>query len=297
MTLDATRDNPPYSQLMEGAGAHIRLKLDTSEPIALSDFVATFVGIGNQFEKFVAREYPALKANSEIFIKEVRAGCIEADLVAWVVGGGLGAAGLVAIDVIDKAQILAKFVSGLSQKIGSYFRPGGRAENVTKGDLNDFLKATTAIAKDENASARLEAAGFEDSERKVLAFFKFTTPDAREAERQISDHKTELEAQTDADHPRVMMRFVRPSIEKVGSHKRTGERALIEAIHPKALAVLYASDLARERIQYDLRSPYPFNLLFDVDVNVEISRGRPVAYRIMAVHDVTDAPDDEGLEA
>jgi hypothetical protein len=284
---------------MEGEGAHIRLKLDTSEPIALGDFVAMFVGVGNQFEKFIAKEYPDLKAGSEFFIKEVRAGCIEADLVAWVMGGGgLAALGVKAIDLIDKGQILGKFVSGFGKRLGSYFKPGGRAENVSTGDLNDFLKATIAIAKDENASANLEAAVFEDGERKIKAGFKFTTDDAREAEREIAEHKQELEAQSDADHKRVMMRFVRPSIEKVSSHKRTGERALIEAIHPKPLAVLYASDMARERIQHELRSPYPFNLLFDVDVNVEISRGRPVAYRIKAVHDVTDAPEsDDDLEA
>lgn len=296
MTLDAERNVPPYSKLMEGEGAHIRLKLDTSEPIALSDFVATFVGIGNQFEKFVAKEYPDLKAGSEFFIKEVRAGCIEADLVAWVVGSGLAGAGLWTIDAIDKAQIITKFVNGIGKRIGAYFRSGGRAENVTKGDLNDFLKATTAIAKDDNASARLEAAIFEDGERKVKAAFKFTTPEAREAERQINDHKQELEDQSDADHSRVMMRFVRPSVEKVSTHKRTGERALIEAIHPKPLAVLYASDLARERIQHELKvSPYPFNLLFDVDVNVEISRGKPVAFRVKAMHDMTDAPSDDDL--
>ncbi len=92
-----------------------------------------------------------------------------------------------------------------------------------------------------------------------------------------------------------MMRFVRPSIEKVSSHKRTGERALIESIHQKPLAVLYASDMARERIQHELKASEinTFNLLFDVDVNVEISRGKPTAYRIVDLHDVTDAPDDD----
>lgn len=290
--LDLRRNNPPYSKVMENGGAHVRLKLDTSDPIALSDFIATFVGVGNQFDKFIAREYPDLKADSEFFIKEVRAGCIEADLVAWVVGTGVVGYGLAAIDAIDRAQVLAKFVGGLGKRIGAYFKPGGRTENATKGDLNDFLKATVAIAKDEKASARIEAAVFEDGERKIKAAFRFTTSEAREAERQITEHKEELEAQSDADHKRVMMRFVRPSIEKVSSHKRTGERALIEAVHPKPLAVLYASDMARERIQHELRSPYPFNLLFDVDVNVELSRGRPVAYRIKAVHDVTDAPEE-----
>jgi hypothetical protein len=280
---------------MEGDGAHIRLKLDTTDPIALSDCVATFVGIGNQFEKFVAREYPNLRTGSEFFIKEVRAGCIEADLVAWIVGTGFVGVALHAIDVAEKVVVLAKFVGHVKKKLGSYFHPGGRASDVTKGDLADFLKTTAAIAKDENGSASLEAAIFEDGERKVRAAFKFTTPEAREAERQIEAHKEEIETQTAADHPRVMMRFVRPSIEKVRTHKPTGERALIEAVHPKPLAVLYASDLARERIQHELKEAEsnPFNLLFDVDVNVEISRGKPVAFRVVAVHDVTDAPEDD----
>lgn len=270
-----------YTQAMGEDGAHIRLKLDTDEPVALSDFVAEFVGIGNQFEKFVAREYPDFKADSEIYIQEVRSGCIEADLVAWIVTGGVTAAGTAAwaIDAMDKAQIFSKFVTSIKTRLSPYFRKGGRTPDATKGDLNDWLKATKAIARDPNGSARLESAVFEDGERKVRAAFTFTSEDAREAEIQIGEHKREMESETDADHKRVMMRFVRPSIEKVSSHKRTGERALIEAIHPKPLAVLYASDMARERIQYELKASEvnTFNLLFDVDVNVEVSNGKPVA--------------------
>jgi hypothetical protein len=272
-------------------GAHIRLKLDTANPIALSDFVSMFVGIGNQFEKFVSAEYPGLKTDSEFFIKEVREGSIEADLVAWVVRGGL-----IALDTIEKVEVFARFIGFVKKRISQYFHVGGRANKVSTGDLSDFLRTTAAIAHDENGTALLEAAVFEDGERKVRAGFKFNTQQAREAERQIGEHRQELEEQTAAEHPRVMMRFVRPSIEKVSSHRRTGERALVEAVHPKPLAVLYASDLARERIQHELKEAEgnPFNLLFDVDVNVEVSRGKPVAYRIVAVHDVTDAPEEEG---
>lgn len=38
-----------------------------------------------------------------------------------------------------------------------------------------------------------------------------------------------------------------------------------------------------------------FRRLFDVDVNVELTgNGRPIAYRIVAVHSVIDAPDEDG---
>ena len=284
-----------YRSAMGEEGAHIRLRLSTESPISLTDFVSNFVGIGNQFEKFVAREYPNHKADSEIFVKEVRDGSIEADLVAWVLGGGALATAMVAIDGIDKVQILARFVGDLGKRLGKYFRPGGRDETASKGDLSDFLKTIQAVAHDDDGSARLEAAVFEDGKREVRAAFRFTTEEGRAAEKEIEAHRRELETSTAADHERVLMRFVRPSIEPTKSHKKTGERVVIEAIQAKPLAVVYASDLARERIRDAMTQPENniFRLIFDVDVNVEMIGGRAVAYRIVAVHDVTDIPDDE----
>ncbi len=297
--LDRRRWCPTYNEAMAGDGAHIRLKLDTDEPVSLTDFVGNFVGIANQFEKFVGRNYPDHKADSEIYVKEVRAGSIEADLIAFLgtsMGGGTLLAGAkMAVDAIDTAQILSGFVDNLKSRISPYFRQGGRTASATRSDLDDFLKTVRGIVRDTDGKMRLEAAEFEAGKRNVRSSFAFTAQEAREAERQIGEHKVELETQATADHQRVMMRFVRPSIEKVATHRRTGERAVIEAIHPKPLSVLYVSDLARERIQYELKEGEgnPFNLLFDADVNVEISNGRPVAFRIVAIHDVTDAPDEE----
>ena len=298
--VDRQISPPPYSAFMEGDGAHIRLTLDTEQPIALGDFVANFVGIGNQFQKFIARDFPEVKAESEIFVKEVRSGSIEADLVAFL-GPVLTAAGLAtaagqAIEAIDKGQVLSKFVSDFRSRLSRYFAPGGTDESASKSDLSLIPETVRAVAHDTDGNLSLEAAAFEDGERKVRAAFQFTTHDAREAEREIEEHLARLDAPADADHKRVMvLRFVRPSIEKVSSHRRTGERAVIEAIHSKPLSVLYASDLARERIQHELREAEsnPFKLLFDVDVNVELSGGRPVAFRVVALHDVTDAPEDE----
>lgn len=276
-------------------GAHIRLKLDNSQPIAISDFVAQFVGVGSQFEKFIAREYPNLKGESEFFVNEVRAGCIEADLVAWVAGGGLLAAGGIAIDAIDKVQIFAKFVGDFRARFSAYFKKGGRAEGVSKGDLGDFLKTAEAIANDPNGSARLEAAIFEDGERKVRAAFQFSTKEASTAFDEIAGHRREMEANTDENQARVLLRFLRPSVEAGKPGKKGGERGVIESISSRAMPVLYASDLAEQRMRHEKMQleGNVFRALFDVSVNVEINGlGRPIAYRITEVHGVLD--DDEG---
>lgn len=294
MTSDS-HDYRTYSDAMEGEGAHIRLKLDTHDPIALSDFVGSFVGIGNQFEKFIAANYPELKAESEFFVKDVRDGCIEADLVTWVQAALTGAAvvlpNLNIIDTIDKGQILAKFVRDLSKRISPYFQHGGRDPKATKGDLADYHKAVAAIARDPLASANIEAAVFETDGRNVRSAFKFKSSEAREAQRQIADHRRELEATTGKNEDRVLLKFVRPSVESSKPGKKGGERAIVASIHPKALPVIYASDMAEQRTHHEFLEAEGnvFRKLFDVDLNVERNvAGKPIAYRIMHVHVVVD---------
>jgi hypothetical protein len=287
-----------YKDAMGADGAHIRLKLDTDEPVALSDFVANFVGIGNQFEKFVARERPDLKADSEIYIKEVRSGCIEADFVVWVVSGGALGTAVWAIDVIDKVQIFAAFVESMKARISPYFKKGGRTEDATKGDLSDFYKATQAIANDPHGAASLEAAYYEDGERKVRAAFRFTSEEAQAAEHEIADHRRELEIKTDENQERVLLQFVRPSVEAGKPGKKGGERGVIESIAKRALPILYASTLAEQRMLHEKMQleGNVFRAMFDVSVNVEMSaKGRPMAYRITAVHTVIEDGAEEDL--
>lgn len=288
-----------YTEAMGEDGAHVRIKLDTDEPVALSDFVGSFVGIGSQFEKFVAREHPGVKTESEFFVKEVRAGCIEADLVAMITAGAAILPGLDPIELIDRGQILTKFVRDLSARISPYFKAGGRDPKATKSDLADYHKAVAAIARDPNASGNIEAAIFESDGRSVRSAFKFKSDEARMAERQIADHRLELESKTDENQDRVLLRFVRPSVESSKPGKKGGERGVIESIQKRALPVLYVSDMAEQRMHHEKMQLQGnvFRALFDVDVNVELgANGRPVAYRIKEVHTVIEDPGEDLIE-
>jgi hypothetical protein len=284
-----------YNEAMGEDGAHVRLKLDTEQPIALGNFVGSFVGVGNQFEKFVAREHPGVKMDGEFFVKEVRAGCIEADLIA-VVAPVLASGALPGIiDTIDNGQILQKFVADLSGRLSKYFVPGGRDVTATRTDLSDFHKVVGTIAADPEANGLLEVAEFVDGERKVRSRFKFKAVEAREAQKQLADHRAELDGTTASDHSRVLLQFVRPSVETGKPGRKTGERGIIAKIYPRALPILYASDMAEQRIRSEfLEEGNVFKRLFDVDVNVEMNAsGKPKAFRIVHIHAVVDDIDDD----
>lgn len=276
--------------MTEAEDAHLILRIETRTPIELHDFVAAFVGFGSQFERFHDREYPEETTGAGFYVREVRAGSIIAELVPYAgaaaapVLGGLMAG-------VKHANDLKKFVENYGASITKYFKRGGREPKATKGDLTDFHKTVRAVAHDPAAS--LSLAVYEDGEQRVA--FQFDTTQAKEAEHNILEHRQELERTTAADHHKVLMVFTKTGVAHAKTGKRSGETVQIESLHPRPLPIVYASTLAEERIRHEIAEADDnvYKKAFDVDVNVEMRAGKPIAYRLVAVHDVIDLPEDE----
>lgn len=284
-----------YSQLMGEFPEHLILTIETKDPIEVGAFVHQFTSLANQYGKYIRESHPDLSDDAEIFVSQVSEGSIIAELVPQhlLPVAGILAAGGAAITAMHGSMVLEDFVKRWGARIGRYFRRGGRDITASKSDLRDFHGAMVAIANDPSASAKLEAAYFEDGQKKIRAAFKFTTQEARQAEEEISNHKLELDQSDTADHERALMTFVRPDIRASETGKRSGELALIEAISDKPRPLIYASAMAEQRIKYEMQDrDNIFKKGFVVDVNVELRRGKPVAYRITNLHQVIDLPED-----
>ena len=268
---------------------HLVVYIDTSRPIELGDFVSGFVALGNQYEKFLKRERPDLKSEARFYVKEVRSGSIEAELV-----GFLATAFGSMISTMDQVLIFEEFVRTYRERISAYFQKGGRAPDASKSDLADFHKTVAAVANDPTGNAALQAAVYEDGKRKIRAAFTFTTAQARTAEREIAAHRLEIEQRTDTDHERVLMRFVRSSIQAAKAGKRSGELVIVDAVSPRALPIVYASELAESRIKHEIKEADEnvYKKGFEVSLNVELVNDKPAAYRVIEVHDVIELPDD-----
>ncbi|WP_299551090.1 hypothetical protein [uncultured Tateyamaria sp.] len=89
------------------------------------------------------------------------------------------------------------------------------------------------------------------------------------------------------------MVFTRSDVGDVPVGRPSGERVLIEEVSEKPLALTYGSELAEERIKHEIRESDAniFKKGFNVDVRVQTSGGRPVAYSIMEVHSVIELPE------
>ena len=275
-----------YSELMAAQPAHLTLKLDTAEPVELEDFVGAFTSLANEFQRYVADKFPGAKSDPRIYIKEVRSGCIEADMIT-----GLAAGVSLAMTSMDQILILEDFVKRWGRRLTHLIRNDTPdAELTTPSELADFLRATESIASDPVASHRLEAAVFEDQERKVRAVFEFSAVEARTAQQHIEDRKLLLAAKTSIAHSRVLMRFTRLDVHDATLNKKSGERVLIAAISPNEHAVMYASEIAEREIREHIREAdeNAFKRGFVVDVVAQMHGEKIVAYSITAVHSIID---------
>jgi len=285
-------DGRTYREAMERGQPYIRLKLDTSEPIEMGAFVGAFTSIAAEYDRTV-RERDDLPSDATLFVRDVRDGCIEADLIPWVMGAlavGGGAIGLAAA-----ANTLHEFVERYGSRISKYLTPGGRAEDATKSELKHFSEQVAAIANTHGAKLEIAAIEVIDGEKQTRAAFKFDTSQAREIEKQVAEHQRELDRSTNADHERVIMTFTRSDIRMSASGKRSGELVRISAISERSLPLVYASKIAEQEIKHEISEAEDnvYKKGFVVDVNVELRGDKPLAYRITNLHQVIDLPDED----
>lgn len=273
-----------YWEHMAENPAHLTLKLDTSEPVELGDFVGAFTSLANEFERYVESAYPGMKTDPRIYVREVRSGCIEADLIT-----GVGTMLATTITHMDQILILEDFIRRWGVRF-SWLRdnqvPKGELE--TTQQLKDFYKAAKSISCDPRASHKLEAAVFEDGNRKVRAVFQFSAIEARAVEQNIEDRQKLLSAPTTGTRKRVLMVFTRTDVHDAALNKKSGERVIIREISDSDRPVMFASEMAEHEIREHIREADEnvYKRGFVVDVSVQMVGEKILAYAVTAFHSV-----------
>lgn len=276
-----------YKEIMEKSPVVLTLKIDNSEPIALSSFVKAFTSLAAEYEQSLRTNDNFRNEDSEIFIKQIRSGSIIADLIPFA-----AAALPLVVSEADKVFVAVEFVRKWEGRLKS-LASGIVPKNASKSDLKRWANAVESIARDPNASSVLEAATFEDGKREVRASLTFSSREARQIEDTIEGEFKRLEEKASADNERVLMVFTRSDVGDSPVGQRSGERVVIEEISSKPLAITYGSELSEQRIKHEIRESDEniYKKGFNVDVKVQSRGNKPVAYSIMNVHDIIDLPD------
>lgn len=267
--------------------AFLTLKIDTHEPVEIGDFVGAFTSLANEFERYVQTEYPDAKSEPRMFVREVRYGCIEADMIT-----GFAVA---AVNHMEQILILEDFIRRWGARF-NMLRSGDVPDDQlnTSQELKDWAKVVRAIVKDPAAAHRLSAAKFVDGKRQIAASFEFKTPEARTVEAHIEERQEKLAKPDTALKERVLMRFTRTDVHDAAVNKKSGERVLVEELSPKDKPVMFLSKLVEQEIRAVIREADEnvYKRGFVVDLVCQVSGDKIIAYAVRALHSVIELDDE-----
>lgn len=270
-----------YSDVMGASDAYFEVTLDLSDPIEVGDFAAFFAGLAGQFDDWLASTHPDLKGTAKLYVREVRHGSIVAQMFPFIQD---------AIGVMDGTLIVLGFGAIFSKRIRGLIA-GHFISDGKKSDIKQVGQTIRGVAHDKDGDFRLKSFTYEKGLWKERVELEFNTKEARQAVATLELQKRSLDKKDHVDYERVLMRFTRSDIGDAEVGKRSGELAVIEHIQAKPLPIAYGSELAEERLKDEIRDHESvYYKGFVVDVNVEQSNGRNVAYSVTHVHQVIDLP-------
>lgn len=283
--LDDVSKETAYADLMVAGTPFIELRICLEKPPELFQLINAFVSVGNQFDEYIRSAHPALEGHARLFVKEIRQGSTIVELIPVL-------APLIAN--MDAVLIVDNFVTRYGGMLKSFIG-GTPAPAIPKSDVKDFLGAVEVVANDSNGRSIISSATYHETKTTKRIEIEFTTPEAKQAQSLLERMTIDIDTPVYEEKENVLMVFWQSNVADPAAGKKTGERVVIEVIHRKPLAIKYETDEVRQRIKYETREDEGniFKKGFFVDCKVERLRGRPVAYRITAVHDVIDLPEDE----
>jgi hypothetical protein len=263
------------------ADAVLTIRIDTRDPVELQDFTASLQAFEAQFRRHYEHTHPDTDAaEATLVVKTVRSGSIIVDVIAVLAP---------IIGDVERIKTIIDYVDMIREKIGPWLKPGGRNPEASVKDLQSFHRAVASIAKDTNGSLDLKArfVSKNGSGDEVRSEFALSSQEARMVQQNIAAEQIERQAPSQSEFKQVVMTLHQASLDEARTGKAAGEKGIIETIGEKPLKLVYASDLAGQRIKSEIRDDgNPLRKAFVVDVNVETVRGAPHAYRITQVHSV-----------
>ena len=258
-------------------GEGVTVKYEFAHPIEIAKFNESLEGLAELYRMQVAKDVTVSK-NLRLYIKEIRKGSVEVDLVEMIrVAGGalapIAADAKVIVDAVQRARQVIDWISGSSASaVTEPIKKEVEAVSHFVAPIAENNGSTVQISVNNSPGAQIFI-GSPDAinirEKAAQAIEVMNTP-------QIS-HLREVPlvwVQTDRDG---------------ATSGRSGSKAIVEAASQTALPV-YFCDERREELMAAMVSgvEYPYQKTFIVDLETIVVQGKLKGYRILKLHDTLD---------
>jgi hypothetical protein len=258
-----------------GGSELLTVEIKNEQPVDLVDFTTSMMALAQEFQEFAnaSSAEDDGPSNIKLFVREMRSGSIIADLIPIAQQADW---------ILDHKDVLGAFVGNLQELANYFLGTKGHAKEPTGSEAKRLAQILEPIAKDGGAQLNIQAT--DQAKVEIHNHFHLSSRDANAIQNGI---RRFLGPDLPALEIRRDQLMTLEQVKNVAKSK-TGDRAIIEAIWPKAVKVHFLSDEAKSRV-LNLEEN-PLQKIFVVDVEVHSSGGKPALYRVIDVKDVIEKP-------
>lgn len=245
--------------------ASLTIEIKNQQPIELLDLTKSLLSLGDEFKRFVdAHEPEAAEAEARLYIGEIRTGSVVADLIAIAP---------VLMQGVSYINTMAKFGAHL-QAAYAYLSSNATAKPaLEKATYQNLSNIVEPVAKDAGAQLNITAPGGH-------VVININSVNANAVQNKARKEIERLAEPVSALHEKVLLYWYQARGD-VASQK--GDKAIIESIDPRPKKIICANDAIKSQMIFDNENP--FKWAYVVDVVVETINNRPVAYKILTLHE------------
>lgn len=253
----------------------LHIHIEDTQPMELLDLTGALASLNNLYVSYLKR-HPGqnVRSDAKLYIKEIKHGCVIIELVDTLA--------VAVLPFMENANTIIGFVEYCKAAIGYFLGKSDDNPGLTVSDCRDFGNIVNPIAADNGAAINIGT--YINGDVKVeLTTNSMESNAVQNAVRKEIERLSVLE-QTDM-HKNVLMTWQQASSDIRNNAKNRG---VIDSIIPgRAMKVLFEDDDVKRKMLYG--EDNPLTSVYVVDVKVETSQNKPVAYRIVKLHETFEA--------
>lgn len=283
MCLLLFKPNNPIQNMSapEIANTALLVHIEHSKPIPVKDFASTMESYGNLYASFVRERGLEIDAeNTGLFVEKIEHNCIDIYLCELV--------RVAMLPFAENINTVFEFGKHIKEVI-DYFKTGrGQEPKLSLQELKDLKEIFSVTAGDQEGHTEVSVIDTVHTGN-TYNNCTFNFGDSNSAQNQISKKIAkikEAEPEVEGIQKRVLMTVHQHRNDDTGK----GNKAIIDAIiKKKPVNLLFDTDELRDKI---LRTDEnPTKRAFQVDVEVQTSNDKIVAYKVIALHETIEIED------
>lgn len=252
----------------------LRIEFNNTKPIELVDLTLSFTALAESFKDFANRTGDPRPDNLRLYVKEIRSGSVIADLVAIAEQSQF---------LLEHAEVFAGFVANTNDLVNFFLEKNSKPSvEPTQRQAKQIAQIIEPVAKDFGSQMNMNV--MEGGVVHIHHHHHFSI-NGMEANAVQNGVTRFLGPQLPSSK---MMPDQLMVLEQVKNNPaaKTGDRGIIEAISNRPVRLHFSSEQTKRAI-LDMHHN-PFDCVFQVNVEVRSTNGRPAIYRILEVTEIIE---------